>query len=249
MEIKQNILLSNYSENEKGAYVAALAALASSDREATPEELEHLREISKEAGLSDEHEEQIIAAAEDASGEDLKNSLDILKESDLRYGLITDLIALAKVDDSYTTEEKGNIEKVSRYLNVKDDQFAILDQFVNEAADEERTADEYNKPNFLRSTGMQEKFSNAGFNMNTIGKSIFGFLGPILLGSLAGKALGRRNTSSTQGGGLGGILGNILSGSGTTRGVGGGLGSLVSGLARSRSNGSMGGLLGRLLAK
>ena len=34
------------------------------------EELEHLREISKEAGLSDQHEEEIIAAAEDASGQD-----------------------------------------------------------------------------------------------------------------------------------------------------------------------------------
>ncbi len=249
METKQNILLSNFTTQEKTAYLTALAALATSDREASDEELNHLREVSNDAGLSSEDEEKIIEAAKDASGNDLKNSLDVLKQSDLRYGLITDLIAMAKVDDSYSTEEKANIEKVSRYLNVNENQFSVLDQFVNKAADEERTPDEYTEPNFLRSTGMQDKFSNAGFNMQSIGKSIFGFLGPILLGSLAGRTLGRRNSNSVsnQGGGLGGMLGGILSGNGNQTGLGGGLGSLLSGLSTSRSNGSMGGLLGRLL--
>jgi uncharacterized tellurite resistance protein B-like protein len=63
----------------------------------------------------------------------------VLKGSDLRYSLITDLIALAKVDESYTEEERKNIERVAMYLNVDQSQFSVLDQFVNKAATEERT--------------------------------------------------------------------------------------------------------------
>jgi uncharacterized tellurite resistance protein B-like protein len=249
METKQNILLSNYTEQEKTAYITALAALATSDREASDEELENLREVSSSVGLSAEQEETIMKAAQDTSGRELIRSLDVLKDSDLRYGLITDLIAMAKADESYTQEERGNIEKVSRYLNVNDSQFSILDQFVNKAADEERTPEEYRKPDFLRSTGMQDKFSNAGFSMGSMGKSIFGFLAPIILSGIAGRTLRGRNSRSisNQGGGLGGMLGSILSGSGSPSGMSGGLGGLLTGLARSRSNGSMGGLLGRLL--
>jgi uncharacterized tellurite resistance protein B-like protein len=247
METTQNILLSNFTEQEKTSYLTALAALATSDREASDEELENLRRVSNSVGLSEDHEEIIMKAAKDTSGHDLLKSLDVLKESDLRYGLITDLIAMAKADESYTPEEKGNIEKVSRYLNVNDSQFSILDQFVDKAAEEKRTPEEYRKPDFLRSTGMQDKFSNAGFSMGSPGKSIFGFLGPIILGAIAGRTLRGRNSSSVsnQGGGLGGMLGGMLSGN--QSGKSGGLGGLLSGLAKSRSNGSMGSLLGRLL--
>ena len=242
METKQNIGLSTYPDQEKAAYLAALAALATSDRQASEEELEHLRQISKDAGLSEQDEEEIIEAARDVSGKHLKNSLDVLKESDLRYGLITDLIAIAQADDSYTTQEKDNIEKVSRYLNINENQFSILDQFVKKAVDEEHTPEEYRKPNFLSSTGMHDRFSRAGFDMNAIGRGIFGFLGPILLGSLASRSLGRRGSNQFPNQrGLGGMLG------GNPTGMSRGLGSLLSGLSSSRNNGSMGQLLGRLL--
>jgi len=242
METNKDLGLAAYPEQEKTAYLAALAALATSDREASNEELEHLRQISNEAGLSEQNQEEIIEAARDVSGQNLKDSLDVLKVSDLRYGLITDLIAIAQADDSYTAQEKNNIEKVSRYLNINNNQFSILDQFVKKAVEEERTPEEYRKPNFLSSTGMQDKFSNAGFDMRAIGRGIFGFLGPILLGSLASRSLGRRGSNPFPNqGGLGGMLG------GNQTGMSRGLGSMLSGLSRSRNNGSMGELLGRLL--
>ena len=85
------------------------------------------------------------------------------------------------------------IEKVAIYLNVDQKQFSVLDQFVNKAATEDRTPEELARPDYLQSTGMEQKFSNAGFDMASAGKSLFGFLGPVLLGSLAGGALGGRN--------------------------------------------------------
>lgn len=241
METQRHLGLAAYPAQEKTAYLVALAALATSDRQASDEELEHLRQISSDAGLSKEYEEQIIDAARDSSGQNLKNSLDALKGSDLRYGLITDLIAMAQADESYTAQEKENIEKVSHYLNINDNQFSILDQYVKKAAEEERSPEEYRKPNFLNSTGMQDKFANAGFNMQSIGRGIFGFLGPILLGGLASGAFGRRRSNTNQGGGLGGMLGA------NPTGMSRGLGSLLSGLSRSRNSGSMGDLLTRML--
>ena len=85
-----------------------------------------------------------------------------------------------------------------------------------------------------------------------IGKSLFGFLGPVLLGTLAGGALGKTTGSGTFGGLGGALLGGLLQGRKNTAGMGlpggmGGLGSLISGLNTSRNNQSLGGLLGRLL--
>src|SRR5688500_11355056 len=192
MEVQSETLLTKYAAHEKAAYLGALAGLATADREASAEEVEHLREIAHAAGLSTEDEQKILDAAKDTSGNDLKKNLDVLKGSDLRYSLITDLIALAKVDESYTDDERKNIEKVASYLNINENQFSVLDQFVDKAATEDRTPEEFAKPDYLQSTGMEQKFSNAGFDMASVGKSLFGFLGPVLLGSLAGRALGGR---------------------------------------------------------
>ncbi len=175
MEAKSETLLPEYSDQEKAAYLGVLAALATAGREANGEELNHLREIARKAAISSEQEQNILEAAKDTSANNLKKCLDTMKGSDLRYSLITDLITLAKADDSFTEEEKGNIEKVAQYLDVSKNQFSVLDQLVNKAADEPRTPEEYSKPDFLQSTGMQEKFSNAGFDMGPNRKSVFGF--------------------------------------------------------------------------
>jgi uncharacterized tellurite resistance protein B-like protein len=250
MQIQSETILAGYSEQEKAAYLGALAALATADREATGQELDHFREIAQAAGLSPELEQEILHAAQDVSGQDLKKCLDVLKTSDLRYSLITDLIALAKADDSYTEDEKRNIEKVSRYLQVDQNQFSVLDQYVSQAAETPHAAEEIAKPGFQKSLGMQDKFLNAGFNPGAIGKSLFGFLGPMLLGGMAARALGGGRRSSGMGGMLGGLLGggSMMGGGGfgLPGGLSGGLGSILSGMNQSRNNQSMGGLFGRL---
>jgi uncharacterized tellurite resistance protein B-like protein len=253
MEVQSETILTKYAEHEKVAYLGALAGLSTADREASNEEVEQLREIAHAAGLSAEDEKNILEAAKDTSGNDLKKQLDVLKGSLLRYSLITDLIALAKADGSYTEDERKMIEKVAKYLNIDEKQFSVLDQLVDKAATEGRSPEEYTKPDYLQSTGLEQKFSNAGFDMGSIGKSLFGFLGPVLLGSLAGGALGKTRGSGALGGLGGALLGGLLQGRtntggmGLPGGMGRGLGSLISGLNTSRNNQSLGGLLGRLL--
>lgn len=252
MEVQSQSLLAGYAEHEKAAYLGALAALATADREATADELNHLRQVAHAADISPEEERKIVEAAQDTSGQNLKQCLDTLKGSNLRYSLLTDLIALAKADDSYTAEEKGNIEKAAKYLNINPNQFSVLDQVVTQAAEQANAPEDLGKSNFLESSGIQQKLSNAGIDVGSMGKNIFGFLGPLLIGAIAGKALGGRGRSGGGLGGIaGGVLGGLLAGGGTKGiglpgGLGGGLGSLISGLNNSRNNQSMGGLLGKL---
>src|SRR4051812_42751726 len=100
MELNTESILTGYSEREKGAYLAALASLSTADRQASQQELDHLREVAQAAGLSQQQEQFILQSATDISGEELKKCLDVLKTSQLRFSLITDLIALAKADEN-----------------------------------------------------------------------------------------------------------------------------------------------------
>ena len=110
METQEKSILTGHTEREKGAYLAALASLSTADRSATQDELDHLREMAEAADLSEQQTQFILHAATDISGEDLKKCLDILKDSDLKYSLISDMIALAKADGQYSGEEKENID-------------------------------------------------------------------------------------------------------------------------------------------
>lgn len=257
MELETTSVLTGYSEREKGAYLAALASLSTADRQASQEELDHLREVSRAAGLSPQQEQFILQSATSISGEELKKCLDVLKTSQLRFSLITDLIALAKADENYTEDEKENIEKIAQYLGVSTSQVNVLDEFVNKAAEQDPTPEQAQSSNFLDSLGMREKLSKAGLNFGGGGGGgLMGMLGPILLGGIAAKALGRRRSGGggmfggSGGGGLGGgLLGGVLGSAlgGGMGGLGGGLGSILGGLNRSRNSRSLGGMLGRIL--
>jgi hypothetical protein len=67
---------------------------------------------------------------------------------------------------------------------------------------------------------MAQNFSNAGFDLASVGKSLFGFLGPVLLGSLAGRTLGGKKGSGALGGLGGALLGGLLQGGTNTGGRG-----------------------------
>lgn len=258
MQLETESVLAGYSEREKGAYLAALASLSTADRQASQEEVDHLREMAQAAGLSQQQEQFIIDSANDITGEELKKCLDVLKTSQLRYSLITDLIALAKTDENYTEDEKENIEKIAQYLGVDNTQVDVLDEFVSKAAEKDPSPEQAQSSGFLDSLGMREKLSKAGLNLGGGGGGgLMGMLGPILLGGIAAKALGRKRTPSggggmfggSTGGGLGGgllggVLGSVLGGG--MGGLGGGLGSILGGMNRSRTSGGMGGMLGRI---
>ncbi len=247
MEHKQTIL-EGYTDLEKGAYLAAIASVASADRSASQEEMEYLEALSESANLSDEQKSLIKQAAEDISGEDLNRCLDVLKTSDLRFSLVSDLIAFAESDKNYSGEEKQNVEKIATYLGVNKEQFSLLDQFTKKAVKEvpahaEELENEKTTPaNFLDGLGFGDKLKKAGINTNSLLKGALGIMGPIILAQMFRGRRRGAGIGSGMPGGLGGMLGG---GGGLLGGLGGGLlGGLLGG---GRGFGGAGGLLGRVL--
>ncbi|HXH99282.1 MAG TPA: TerB family tellurite resistance protein [Sphingobacteriaceae bacterium] len=239
METQQ--LLKDYSDQEKGAYLTAIASIASADRSASEEELDYLKLLSQEANLSGDQKDAVMLAAQETNDTNLRSSLDELKNSELKFSLVTDLLSFAKSDTNYSDEERTKIEGVANYLDIDQNQYEALNQFVDKTATSNVNPEEVTNPDFLSSLGLEDKFKSAGLNMGSIGKGLLGILAPLILSKLMGSRSG-----STGMGGLGGGLGGLLSGLGGS-GSGGGLGSLISILSGGRGLGSAGGLLSKIL--
>lgn len=250
--ITTTTILEGYSDTEKGAYLGAIASLATADRSASEEEISYLQTLSESAGLSEEQNKLIRdAASEQMTDEDLKRCLDVLKTSELRFSLVSDIIAFAESDQSYSPEEKQNVEKIAKYLGVNQEQFNVLDQFTKKAVQEapkhaEAIESEQTSPgNFLDSLGFGDKLKSAGINSGSLLKGALGILGPIILSKMLSG--GRRSGS----GGLGGLLGGGnrgMSGGGLLGGLMGGGGLLGGLLGGGRGFGGAGGMLGRILS-
>lgn len=250
-------LLKDFSDREKGAYLGAIASIATADHSATEEEIEHMEMLADSAGLSDSQKESVVRAATELSGDELARCLEVLKTSDLRFSLVTDLIAFGQADQKYSAEEKLNVEKIAAHLDINKEQFSLLDQFVNKTQDAQPAEqEEVSSPGFLQSLGLEEKFKNAGIDWRTIGKGLLGIAGPLMLAKMmSGRRGGNQmaGMGSGSGGGLGSMLGGgLLAGGlgsllGGRNSSGGGIGSLISGLSGGRGFGNSGGLLSRLL--
>ena len=119
-----NKILEGHSDLEKGAYLGAIASIATADREASEEEIGYIAQLCDAADLSPEQKESVLRAATELSPDELTRCLDILKKSDLRFSLITDLMAFAKSDADYNEAEQQNVAKIADYLGVNEQQFS-----------------------------------------------------------------------------------------------------------------------------
>lgn len=246
----QNIkILEGYSDLEKGAYLGAIASIATADRNASQEELTYLSALCEAASLS-QNQARVIneAATSTMADEDLKRCLDVLKTSELRFSLISDVIAFAKSDNTYSEEEQHSVQMIADYLGINEKQFSLLDQFTKKAVEEAPKqaeafeSDQTNPSSFLDSLGFGDKLKSAGINSNALVKGAIGIIGPILLLKMLS---GGRNRGAMGGGFLGGLMGGGGMGGGLLGSLLGGglLGSLLGG---GRGFGSAGNMLGRL---
>ncbi|TGD78576.1 TerB family tellurite resistance protein [Hymenobacter wooponensis] len=214
-----NQLLQNYSDQEKAAYLSVIASLASADREASAAEVEFLQQLAHQAGLSGGATQQVIAAAKDSTNETIKQNLDTLRSSDLRFSLVTDLISFARADGAYSNTEEEMVNKISSYLGINQQQTQALEQVVDQAAAVPHDPNDPGKQGFL--SGITDKLGSVGIPKGALMAGLLGVVAPMVISRVAG---GR--------GGMGG---------------GGMMGSTMGGLLGGAANSGMGGLLGGLL--
>lgn len=246
MENSQGILQGS-TDTEKGAYLGAIASIATADRQATTEEVEYLSALADSAGLSTEQKKAVIKAANEISDDDVIRCLDVLKTSDLRFSLVTDVIAFAKSDNNYTEEEQRSIKKMADYLGVNQQQFSLLDHFTEKAKEANNSgastvSGQQGEPNdFLSSLGLKDKLQSAGINGSSLLKGLLGIAAPMILAKMV---TGGLNRNRGYGGGMFGGGGGMFGGGGGM--FGGGLGSVFSMLNGNRGYRSSGGLLSRI---
>jgi uncharacterized tellurite resistance protein B-like protein len=214
-----NQLLQNYSDQEKAAYLSVIASLASADREASAAEVEFLQQLAHQAGLSGGATQQVLAAAKDSTNDTIKQNLDTLRSSDLRFSLVTDLISFARADGAYSNTEEEMVNKISSYLGINQQQTRALEQVVDQAAAVPHDPNDPGKQGFL--SGITDKLGSVGIPKGALMAGLLGVVAPMVISRVAG---GR--------GGMGG---------------GGMMGSTMGGLLGGAANSGMGGLLGGLL--
>ncbi len=230
-------LLQNYSEPEKTAYLSAIAALATADRQATAPEAEFLQRLAQQAGLSDGAIRQVLGAADHANNQTVQQSLDQLKSSDLRYSLVTDLISLARADGNYSPGEEEMIGKMAAYLGINPEQKQTLESVVDQAANVPHDPQDPNKQGFLSSIG--DKLSNVGIPKGALMAGLLGVVAPMVISKVMGGGNGdSQSRSGTMGGLLSGAMGNLGGGGGSMGSLLGGLlgGGLLSGVLGGNNN-------------
>ncbi len=250
---QEHQLLKDYSEREKSAYLGAIASISTADRQASQEEIEFLQTLTESAVLPNAEEQEVLQSAQDPSNVRLTSQLNLLKGSELRFSLVSDMISFAKSDGHYTPEEEQKIKQVAAYLDIDEQQYSTLNQFVDKAAQAKQSGEDITHSNFLQSSGLSSSFQKAGIGSGGFMKGALAMMAPILMskmmgggssrpmgGGLIGGLLGGMGNGSMSGGGLGGMLGGGRSSGGMLGG--GGLGSLFSILSGGRSYGAQGGL-------
>lgn len=223
---KQSI--KDYPEQEKTAYLAAVASMATPDDKASAEEEEFLADLCEEAGLTQRDKEEVIMEARSPKNDGFERHLDFLRNSDLKYSFVVDILSYAKADGNYTEDEKRKIHRMADRLGISIEQFNALQEYVEKA--EQAQGEEASKEGFLESTGLKQKFNDLNIPVNGL---LTGLVGSMLMSGL----MGRRRR--------GGLLGGLLGGGGYRRR--GGISSLVGMLSGNRGYRRSGGLLGRLL--
>ena len=78
-------ILTGISDEEKGAYLSAIASIATADSQVSQVEIDHLTHLCEAADLSATQQQLVLKSATEPSGESLKDTLDIIKGSDLKY--------------------------------------------------------------------------------------------------------------------------------------------------------------------
>ncbi|MBJ6108434.1 TerB family tellurite resistance protein [Hymenobacter sp. BT523] len=220
-------LLQNYSEEEKTAYLSAIASLATADRQASGAETQFLQALAQQAGLSGGATQQVLAAAQDANNQSIQQNLDVLKGSDLRFSLVTDLISFARADGAYANDEEAMIGKMSQYLGINPEQKQTLETVVDQAATVAHDPQDPAKQGFFDRIG--DKLSSAGIPKTALMTGLLGVVAPMVISRVMSGG-----NNQNQGGG--GLLGGM--------GGGGTLGGLLGGAAHSGLGGMLGGLLG-----
>ena len=124
---------------ERVHYLSIVASMAAADASLSSDELAMLRTLCADLQLPPHETEQVMETAHHPTAS-LERHLEGLKSSELKYGLLTDCIALAYSDGVYEDDEKVEVRSLARALEVSEEQLVALEACAKAAFEAHKAA-------------------------------------------------------------------------------------------------------------
>lgn len=242
--MEQNTL-TQYDPELRTAYLSVLAGMATADHDNSQEEVAFIQQMAVAAEIPDSDWESVEQSLR--APQNIRPHLEKLKDSDLKYALMADLLNLCYADGEMDEEEVQQIGQIKQILDISDGQLETVQEYVQKA---NQVAEEKEENpgmmgllsgnaggmvgDFLGQTGLQGKFQQNDIptqnfqSGSTIGTMLTGLATNFIQSQLSG---GNATRGQSQGGGIGAMVGSMLGGSGAKQqsgGLGGMLSSFVS---------------------
>ncbi len=210
--MEENNPLLNYTEEQRAAYLTVLSSLSLADGEVDDEEAQLVEQMCKDSQLSFKPKMQVLNALYTPDDTDVEASLDTLKETDLKFSLVADILKLVQADGEFTPDEVKEVAMLKSSLLLSDAQYDAVNKYVEMASS---LTSEGITSDFLEKSGLDKKFAELGIPADTfsagttvgeaLGKAALGVVSKELEGTKAGEIL---EIGKAVGGVFAGILKN-----------------------------------------
>lgn len=115
---------------ERTDYLTVVAAMLAADGVVEPAELAKLHELCKSLELPATETGEVLAATHQPSPDRVQSTLARLKNSDLKFALMTDCIFMAYADGKVMAEEEAELRSIAEALGISARQVASLRKYV-----------------------------------------------------------------------------------------------------------------------
>lgn len=131
------VKLSECSLTEKTAYLSLVCMISNIDNNFGLEEQNYLEDIFSRAQILDvKLKDSIIKSNKNFSNDNAQKYCDILKDNNIRYSLMADLLFVAFSDEVFKPQEEIFIKLIADYLNISSLEYNMLEQIGNQLISE-----------------------------------------------------------------------------------------------------------------
>jgi len=121
-----------YPQRLRAYYLVVLASISRDNGEIRPDTLAHLEQKIQKFQLTRNYRDRVIAAARYGHNR-LRRQMNFLKETDLRYSLMLDALALAVTSGELPPEKHEMMRRTARTMGISEQLFRLLVDFAQAA--------------------------------------------------------------------------------------------------------------------
>lgn len=165
----QNKPMNLYSLGEKISYLSMIASLAWAEGSIDEAELQNINAIAKRAGITDKRMiNAVIANTEKYDSGKYTRWTEILKKTDLKYSLMTDMFLTAFADNVVRDSEAVYLKYLAGKLNISTEMF----NKIRNVTEKIKTANKNVKIEYEKNVYYSQKFNNHDISQCLVSKGL-----------------------------------------------------------------------------